>query len=180
MRKWSTIQVAKRTYTVPSRLIGKEVQIRLYADWVEVYYQGHLVERMERVRGEGEAHVNYRHVIGSLVRKPGAFARYRFREQLFPTMHFRLAYDALREWRGERADVEYVRILHLGRPAWQPRWTAPCRCCWRRVSPSTTPECGTWPSPSRPKPPALVWSGKPDLKVYDRLLTVSLAAGLCG
>ena len=113
VRKWCTIQVAGHSYSVPSRLIGKEVQIRLYADWAEVYYQGHLVERMERVRGEGEANVNYRHVIGSLVRKPGAFARYRFREQLFPTMHFRLTYDALREWRGERADVEYVRILHL-------------------------------------------------------------------
>ena len=104
VRKWCTIQVAGHSYSVPSRLIGKEVQIRLYADWAEVYYKGHLVERMERVRGEGEANVNYRHVIGSLVRKPGAFARYRFREQLFPTMHFRLTYDALREWRGERAD----------------------------------------------------------------------------
>ena len=31
----------------------------------------------------------------------------------FPTGAFRLAYDALREWRGERADVDYVRILHL-------------------------------------------------------------------
>ena len=105
----------------PSRLIGKEVQIRLYAERLEVYYKGHLVERMERVRGEREANVNYRHVIGSpgrgrgqaLVRKPGAFARYRFREQMFPTMTFRLAYDALKRWRGERADVEYVRILHL-------------------------------------------------------------------
>ena len=95
VRKWCTIQVAGHSYSVPSRLIGKEVQIRLYADWVEVYYKGHRVERMERVRGEGEANVNYRHVIGSLVRKPGAFARYRFREQLFPTMHFRLTYDAL-------------------------------------------------------------------------------------
>ena len=113
VRKWSTIQAAGRTYTVPSRLIGKEVQIRLYAERLEVYYKGHLVERMERVRGEREANVNYRHVIGSLVRKPGAFARYRFREQMFPTMTFRLAYDALKRWRGERADVEYVRILHL-------------------------------------------------------------------
>ena len=84
VRKWCTIQVAGHSYSVPSCLIGKEVQIRLYADWVEVYYKGHRVERMERVRGEGEANVNYRHVIGSLVRKPGAFARYRFREQLFP------------------------------------------------------------------------------------------------
>ena len=55
VRKWCTIQVAGHSYSVPSRLIGKEVQIRLYADWVEVYYKGHLVERMERVRGEGEA-----------------------------------------------------------------------------------------------------------------------------
>ena len=66
VRKWSTIQVAGHSYSVPSRLIDKEVQIRLYADWVEVYYKGHPVERMERVRGEGEANVNYRHVIGSL------------------------------------------------------------------------------------------------------------------
>ena len=42
VRKWCTIQVAGHSYSVPSRLIGKEVQIRLYADWVEVYYQGHL------------------------------------------------------------------------------------------------------------------------------------------
>ena len=55
VRKWSTIQAAGRTYTVPSRLIGKEVQIRLYAERLEVYYKGHLVERMERVRGEREA-----------------------------------------------------------------------------------------------------------------------------
>ncbi len=113
VRRWCTIQVAGHSYSVPSRLIGKEVQIRLYSDWMEVYYKGHLVEGMARVCGAGEANVNYRHVIGSLVRKPGAFAHYRFREQLFPTMPFRLAYDALKEWRGKRADVEYVRILHL-------------------------------------------------------------------
>ncbi len=83
VRRWCTIQVAGHGYSVPfrligSRLIGKEVQIRLYADWVEVYYKGHLVEGMGRVHGEGEVNANYRHVIGSLVRKPGAFARYRF------------------------------------------------------------------------------------------------------
>ena len=91
VRKWSTIQAAGHTYTVPSRLIGKEVQIRLYAEHLEVYYKDHLVERMERIRGEREARVDYRHIIGSLVRKPGAFARYRFREQMFPTMAFRLS-----------------------------------------------------------------------------------------
>ena len=113
VRKWSTIRVANRTYSVPSRLIGTVVDVRLYADHIEVYYKGQLVESMERIHGAGEAQIDYRHIIGSLVRKPGAFARYRFREQMFPTQTFRLAYDALRYWRGERADVEYVRILHL-------------------------------------------------------------------
>jgi len=151
VRKWSTIQAAGRTYSVPSRLIGKEVKIRLYSDHLEVYYKGHLVERMARVHGEGETGVNYRHVIGSLVRKPGAFARYRFREQLFPTRHFRMAYDALREWRGERADVEYVRILHLAAKTMEATVDPPKADCWRPASPSTTPRYETWPSPRCPR-----------------------------
>ena len=68
---------------------------------------------MERQRGRGNVSIDYRHVIWSLVRKPGAFARYRYRETLFPTLTFRRAYDALVERLGSRADLEYVRILHL-------------------------------------------------------------------
>ena len=112
---------------------------------------------MERVRGEGEANVNYRHVIGSLVRKPGAFARYRFREQLFPTMHFRLTYDALRQWRGERADVEYVRILHLAATTMAATVDSALSLLLEAgESPSTTRRCGTWLSPRCPKLPALL------------------------
>ena len=48
-----------------------------YADYLEVYYKGQMVERLERVRGEQKARIDYRHIIWSLVRKPGAFARYR-------------------------------------------------------------------------------------------------------
>ena len=113
VRKWSTVRVSRRTYSVPSCLIGMEVDVRLYNDHIEVYYKGHLVESMERIRVGGEARIDYRHIIGSLVRKPGAFACYRFREQMFPTHTFSLAYDAMRGWKGERADVDYVRILHL-------------------------------------------------------------------
>ena len=180
VRKWCTIQVAGHSYSVPSRLIGKEVQIRLYADWAEVYYKGHLVERMERVRGEGEANVNYRHVIGSLVRKPGAFARYRFREQLFPTMHFRLTYDALREWRGERADVEYVRILHLAATTMEATVDSALSLLLEAGESFDYAEVRDLAEPKVPEAPALTLSGQPDLKIYDRLLTVSLAAaGVC-
>ena len=110
---FSTLRAGKNTYSVPSRLIGEEVEARLYPDSVEVIYAGETVCRMDRLRGTGNAWIDYRHVIFSLVRKPGAFARYRYREALFPSVVFRLAYDSLQKALGEKADAEYVRILHL-------------------------------------------------------------------
>jgi hypothetical protein len=113
VRSWSTLRIGNRTYSVPSRLIGHQVKVRQYANHLEVYYRDRLLETMPRLRGDQDVRIDYRHVIWSLVRKPGAFARYRYREELFPTLVFRRTYDAVRRWRGERADVEYVRILHL-------------------------------------------------------------------
>ena len=73
VRKWSTIQAAGRTYTVPSRLIGKEVHIRLYAGHLEVYYKDHLGNGWNGSEASGRPASTTRHVIGSLVRKPGGF-----------------------------------------------------------------------------------------------------------
>lgn len=119
VRRWSTIQLRTRIYSVPSRLIGHKVLVRQYADHLEVYFGGHRIESMPRLRGEGQHRIDYRHIISSLVRKPGAFRRYRYREELFPTLTFRRAYDALQVSYGPRADVEYVRILHLAATAMQ-------------------------------------------------------------
>jgi hypothetical protein len=47
------------------------------------------------------------------VRKPGAFENYVYREELFPTSRFRMAYDALREAQPERGHKEYLGILYL-------------------------------------------------------------------
>ena len=113
VRRWSTIRVAHRTYSVPARLIGHTIEARLFADVVEVRYRGQVVQTMPRLRKEDEHRIDYRHVIGWLVRKPGAFARYRYREDLFPSVTFRRTYDRLVESHGDRADVEYVRILKL-------------------------------------------------------------------
>ena len=63
VRRWSTIRVANRTYSVPSRLIGTEVYVQVYADHIEVYYKGHPVESMERLHGAGEAQIDYRQII---------------------------------------------------------------------------------------------------------------------
>jgi len=68
---------------------------------------------LEMARQEpGRKRINYRHVIGWLVRKPGAFAHYQYREELFPSLTFRRAYDVLLKERPERADKEYLAILN--------------------------------------------------------------------
>ncbi|MEI6670326.1 MAG: IS21 family transposase [Acidobacteriota bacterium] len=117
VRRWSTIHVAHRTYSVPARLMGHTLDARVYADTVEVRYLGQLIQTMPRLRKEDAHKIDYRHVIGWLVRKPGAFARYRYREDLFPSVTFRRAYDRLLTTHGDRADVEYLRLLRLAAKA---------------------------------------------------------------
>jgi|LSQX01.3.fsa_nt_gb hypothetical protein len=109
----SLIHVDRNTYSVPSRLIGERVEVRLYVEHVEVWYAQQEVERFPRLRGRKKHAVNYRHIIDWLVRKPGAFENYVYREDLFPTSRFRMAYDALRQSQGERGTKEYLGILYL-------------------------------------------------------------------
>ncbi len=170
VRRWSTIRVAGRTYSVPSRLKGLEVEVRLHPDVLEIRYNGRVVETMPRLRGERDHHIDYRHIIASLVRKPGAFARYRFREDLFPTMTFRLAYDALRRYRGQRADVEYVRVLHLAAKTMESRVESALAQLLQREEPFDYAAVRDLVTPERPSVPE-VRIGKPDLGVYDRLIT---------
>src|SRR3990172_859276 len=108
---WSTVQVAHNTYSVPSRLMRYEVTARLHAERVELYFAGQCVAEMGRLRGRGKARIDYRHVIGSLVRKPGAFENYRYREEMFPSTVFRQAYDQLVNDDSRHASRRYLEIL---------------------------------------------------------------------
>jgi hypothetical protein len=173
VRRWSTIRVAGRGYSVPSRLIGHEVEARLFADRVEVWFGERLVEAMPRLRGERECRIDYRHVIWSLVRKPGAFARYRFREELFPTLVFRRAYDALRRFRGERADVEYVRVLHLAASTLEATVETALLVLLETGEPFDYARVRELAAPAQPQVPHLT-EPKPDLRVYDDLLVGGL------
>jgi transposase len=113
VRRGSTIQIDNNTYSVPPRLIGEYVEARIGVAEIEVWYADALVQRMPRLRGQSKHHIDYRHIIGWLVRKPGAFARYVFREDLYPTTTFRRAYDVLQQQDRTRADKDYVQILYL-------------------------------------------------------------------
>jgi len=109
----STIQVLRNTYSVPSRLIGVRVTVRVRAETLEVYQGTTHLLTIPRLLGERQHRIDYRHISASLVRKPGAFAQYRYRDDLFPTLVFRRAYDALVAATPHRADRDYVRLLHL-------------------------------------------------------------------
>jgi transposase len=109
----SAVRILKHSYSVSSRLIGCQLRVRLHADIVELDYKGERVAVMERRVGHDAHRIDYRHIIHALVRKPGAFRRYVFREALFPSLEFRRSYDALLAGGSDQADLNYVRILHL-------------------------------------------------------------------
>lgn len=111
---WSTIRIKKCSYSVPSRLIGEWLRVHIYEDRVEAYFADMLQLCCERIRRDQCHRIDYRHVIWSLVRKPGGFARYIYREEMFPSLTFRRAYDAIQTpHTGTKGDLEYLRILHL-------------------------------------------------------------------
>ncbi len=171
VRRWSTIRIGNKTYSVPSRLRDHEVEARQFANHVDVFYQGKLVERMPRLRGGREHRIDYRHVIWSLVRKPGAFARYRYREELFPSSTFREAYDAFCRFRGERADVDYVRTLHLAASTMEATVERALRDLLDRGGRFDYPMVRERAVSERPSVPVLTTPGVPDLRVYDALIT---------
>jgi len=86
----TTIAVRNNIYSVPSQLMGERVEVRVHAEHLGVWYGQKCVQTMERLRGTGQQRINYRHVIHSLIRKPAAFAHYRYQPILFPRLLFRL------------------------------------------------------------------------------------------
>src|SRR5260370_26281907 len=91
----------------------EQVEAGLYMDRVEIWYGQKKVEEMPRLRGRRRHGGDYRHIIDWLVRKPGALENYRYRDDLFPTSRFRMAFDELKERLGSRGSKEYLAILEL-------------------------------------------------------------------
>ena len=108
------LRVLNNGYTVPSGLKGKHVKVKVYEWRMEVWYAGKQVETLSRMTGVQRYQINYRHVIDTLLRKPGGFRNYRHREELFPRAVFRQAWEILdRRFSPRKADLTYLRILKL-------------------------------------------------------------------
>lgn len=110
--KNSTIRVNKMVYSVPCRLIGEKPLAQISENEIVLLIGAREVARLPLSRGDRGAVIDFRHLIGYLVRKPGAFAGYRWREEMFPSLVYRAAYDWL-ERAGGDADKRYLEILKL-------------------------------------------------------------------
>jgi hypothetical protein len=113
-----TISVRGVLYTVPSRLVGCRLKVHVYDDRLICYLGTTPVLAAERRyyqrNGPRQRVVDYRHLVGSLVRKPQAFRHSVFREALFPRPVFRRAWEALdRQLDPRKACRVYVGLLHL-------------------------------------------------------------------
>jgi hypothetical protein len=169
---WSTIRVKRCAYSVPSRLINERVVVHVYEDHVEVYFNGLLQLQCPRLRaGDASHRVDYRHVIWSLVRKPGAFARYVYREELFPGIVFRRTYDAITAHQsGTRGDLEYLRILHLAASNSQSDVEAALDQLLGGSKPITSAAVKALVLVPAPAPTPALISEPVDLMAYDTLL----------
>ena len=168
--RFSTIQVLRNTYSLPARLIGTTVLVRVRAEALEVYHGTAHLHTMPRLHGQGQHRIDYRHVIGSLVRKPGAFAQYRYRDDLFPTLTFRRAYDALTAATPARADREYVRVLHLAARRSEAEVEAALTLLLEQQTPPTFDTVRDLVQPPGPVVVPAVSTPVLDFGVYDRLL----------
>ncbi|MHB8148510.1 MAG: IS21 family transposase [Vulcanimicrobiaceae bacterium] len=97
--KYSIFTVKGAQYSAPSRLIGHRLIVRLYTERLECWLGGERVLECPRAtcRG-GQRHprrIDYRHMIENLKRKPGAFARWVFRDDVFPQAIYRSTWETV-------------------------------------------------------------------------------------
>ncbi len=113
----STIEVRRVTYTVPSRLQGQVLRIRVYDNRLVCYLGQHMVITLERIHTHGRCRarqVDYRHVIHSLVKKPQAFRYSRLREELLPNPDYQLIWKMVEELMPAREACRFiVGLLYL-------------------------------------------------------------------
>jgi hypothetical protein len=113
--RFSLIAVLGLSYMVPSRLMGHRLVVRIYDDRLAFFAGPQRVHDCLRMHGNHRSRqVNYRLCIDALVRKPGAFARLIYRDDLHPSPVYAQIWLRLRERVSEHAACRtYVRLLHL-------------------------------------------------------------------
>ena len=155
----STISVKGVIYSVPPRLIGMIVKVHVYDDRLECYAGGDFILSLRRLRkNKKRVHlIDYRHIVGTLIRKPQAFRNYIYRDDLFPSHVFRQAWELIDELLdSRRACREFVKILHkAAEPDCQSKVTEYLENCLSREKLPSSEELQTLFKKSETSPPPL-------------------------
>ena len=169
--------VKKEQYTAPSRLVGHRLTVRLYADRIECYLGGQCVFECPRAaRRDGEPHarrIDYRHVVENLKRKPGAFARWVFRNDIFPRTIYRQTWENLSAQLPERQACKLIiGLLALAADGHEAALALELEQVHAR---NELPDLETLKDKLAPRPSAIpcVVVELPPLRSYDELLAVA-------
>jgi transposase InsO family protein len=104
--KYAIFTVRGAQYSAPSQLIGQRLTVRLYSEHIECWLGGtRVLERARLSHCDGQRHprdIDYRHLVGALKRKPGAFARWVLRDAMFPRPVYRQTWERLAARLSER------------------------------------------------------------------------------
>jgi hypothetical protein len=118
--RYSTIEVRCVLYTVPSRLIGQQLTIRLYHDRLVGYLGKQQVVELARVRGASSGTqrrarcINYRHIIAGLRRKPRAFLYCTWQSEILPNEQWQTLWTQIGEtWEPDSAAKLVVEALYI-------------------------------------------------------------------
>ena len=116
--KFGVFSVKSVLYSVPSRLVGHRLKVRLYSTRLEAWLGGVKVFECERLYGNAQnrhpKRIDWRHMLPSLRRKPGAFARWLLRDAMFPRSEYAQTWERLQERLDERAACRLmINLLDL-------------------------------------------------------------------
>jgi Mu transposase-like protein len=164
------VRVLGHTYSVPAGLVGKTVAAWV-GEWeLAVWYGGRCWATLPRLTARDAHRVDYRHVVDTLLRKPGGFRDYRYRDDLFPTTTFRRAWEALdARLPVRRADLAYLRVLKLAATTLEVDVERALADALGAGAPWDDRTIAARVQPALAAPPALA-TGAVDLTAYDALL----------
>ena len=107
MSKFSVFSAKSVLYSVPSRLAGQRLKVRLHSTHLDAWLGGVKVFECERLYANStDRHprqIDWRHMLPSLKRKPGAFARWVLRDAMFPRSEYAQAWEHISARLPERA-----------------------------------------------------------------------------
>lgn len=110
----SVIRVKKIAYSVPSRLISQTVKIHLFDDHLDIFYNNkktYILVRKYYDKDDSNVTINYRHLISSLIKKPGAFKNFIWKDELLPSDDYRKIWHILSNVNNSKSSCKYITSL---------------------------------------------------------------------